>query len=106
VSLLLLLLSAFCEAVWNIFLTKSNGLTDWTSNLPGILCLLIGIFTFKGALAGMPLSIAVVIWSGVSLLLTIAFDVYFFSTKIDFKVGFFMILCIVSIIGLQYYAKR
>ncbi len=104
-TLLFLLISAFCEAAWNILLTKSKGITDWGVNILGVIFLLIGIFTFKKALSGMALSVAIVIWSGLSLLLTIIFDVYIFKTKIDFKMAFFMTLCILSILGLNYYSK-
>ena len=103
---LYLLLSAGCEAVWNIFLTKSKGITDWRTNALGVCFLLIGIFAFKKALSGMSLSIASVVWSGVSLILTILLDLYFFKTKVDIRIAFFMTLCVVSIIGLNYYSKK
>ncbi|HET9057835.1 MAG TPA: SMR family transporter [Chitinophagaceae bacterium] len=103
---LLLLISAFCEAVWNIFLTKSKGIGDWGVNAIAIFFLIAGILTFKKALAGTPLSIAIVIWSGLSLSLTIFFDIYIFKTKVDWRVAFFMIMCILSIMGLNYYSKN
>ena len=104
-GLFLLIISALAEAIWNIYLTKSKGLTDWGVNIIGVSFLLLGIFTFKKALTSMPLSVAIVIWSGLSLLLTIVLDVYIFKTKIDYKIAFFMVICIVSILGLNYFSK-
>ena len=100
-----IIISALCEAFWNIYLTKSKGLTDWIVNILGLFFLIISIITFKKGLYYTSLSIAIVIWSGVSLLVTIAFDMYIFKTRIDFKVAFFMSMCIISIIGLNYYSK-
>lgn len=104
-SLILLFISAFSESAWNIYLAKSRGIFDWSNNILGVIFLLTGIFTFKKALSGIPLSIAIVIWSGLSLILTILLDVVIFKTKIDWKVALFMGLCIMSILGLNYYSK-
>ncbi len=72
----------------------------------GLLFLAGGIITFKKAIGLMPLSIAIVIWSGLSLMLTILLDVYLFKTKMNFKVALFMVLCMASIVGLNYYSQR
>jgi multidrug transporter EmrE-like cation transporter len=103
-SLYFIALSALCEAIWNIFLTKSKGITDWSNNIVGILFLIISIFAFKKALNGMPLSVASVVWSGLSLIFTIVLDMYFFDTRFDYKIVFFMVLGIISILGLNYYS--
>jgi multidrug transporter EmrE-like cation transporter len=105
-NLLALIISALCEAFWNILLTKSKGITDWGINLLGIFFLTIGIITFKKALSEISLSTAVVIWSGLSLILTIIMDVFIFKTNINYKVAFFMLLSIVSILGLHYYSHH
>lgn len=60
---------------------------------------------FKKALCIYPLSFAIVIWSGISLILTIALDVYIFSTKIDLRTGFLMTICLSSILTLNYYSQ-
>jgi len=102
----MLILSAVMESFWNMALKKSTGLTDWLVNSIGITFLIIGIFSFKKSLDSISLSIAIVVWSGVSLLFTIGLDVIFFKTKFDLLTGAFMFACIVSIIGLHYAANR
>lgn len=78
---------------------------DWRMNASGILFAISAAILFKKALDDLSLSIGVVMWSGFSILFTIALDMYLFKTKIDLMTGFFMILCIGSIIGLNYFSK-
>jgi paired small multidrug resistance pump len=102
VGILFLLASSVCDAVWNICLKQSKGMNDWLINLIGISFLMIGIATFKKALDHFPLSIATVIWFGVSLVLTTVLDVLLFKTALNYKIVFFMALCMISIVGLNY----
>ena len=85
---------------------RSTGLRDWLNNGIGIIFLIVGIAAFKKTLSYMPLSIAIVIWSGISLVGTILLDVYFFKTHIDGRVALFMVLSMASIMGLHYYASQ
>jgi paired small multidrug resistance pump len=102
VGIFFLLASSVCDAVWNICLKQSKGISDWLVNIIGISFLMIGIATFKKALDHFPLSIATVIWFGISLVLTTALDVILFKTVLNYKIVFFMTLCIISIIGLNF----
>jgi len=104
IGILLLLASSVCDAVWNICLKLSKGISDWPVNVIGLSFLAIGIVTFKKALDNFPLSIAVIIWFGISLALTTVADVLLFKTVLNYKIIFFMILCMVSIIGLNYFS--
>jgi len=99
-----LLASSLCDVVWNLCLKQSKGLTDWLINVVGLSFLALGIVTFKKALDRFPLSIAIVAWFGVSLVLTTIFDVVLFKTMLNYKIVFFMVLCMISIIGLNYFA--
>jgi quaternary ammonium compound-resistance protein SugE len=101
-----LILSGLCDAIWNIYLSKSKGISDWQTNIVGVFFLIFSTIGFKKALDTMPLSVVVVVWSGLSIIFTIALDMYIFKTKIDYKIAFFMGMCIVSILGLNYYSTR
>jgi multidrug transporter EmrE-like cation transporter len=105
-GLFFLILSGACDAIWNIYLTKSKGILDWRMNLIGVVFLILSTLGFKKALDTMPLSVVVVIWSGLSIFFTIVLDMYIFKTTIDYKIAFFMGLCIVSVFGLNYYSTR
>lgn len=103
-GILFLLASSTCDAVWNVCLKQSKGATDWLVNIIGVCFLLGSIFTFKRALEHFPLSIATVVWFGISLVLTTILDVILFKTMLNYKLIFFMALCMVSIIGLNYFS--
>jgi multidrug transporter EmrE-like cation transporter len=101
----LLFTSGICDVGWNLCLKQSKGITDWLINIIGVSCLIIGIITFKKALSGYPLSVAIVIWFGITFSLTTVADVFLFKTVLNFKVIFFMLLCAASIIGLNYFSS-
>ncbi|MBS1771431.1 MAG: hypothetical protein JST82_01135 [Bacteroidetes bacterium] len=101
-----LLLSCCTEAVWNICLKRSKGLRDWPVNLIGVCFMIVGVLAFKKSLSNISLSVATVIWSGTSLVLTIILDTYLHDTKLDNKTIFFIFLCMVSIIGLNFSSKN
>jgi len=64
------------------------------------------VIGFKKGIENIPLGIAMVVWSGVAIIGTILLDIIIYKAKIDFKIAFFMLLCIVSIIGLNYYSNK
>ncbi len=104
IGILFLLASSVCDAVWNVCLKQSKGITDWLVNIIGACFLMVGIFTFKRALEHFPLSIATVIWFGVSLVLTTVLDVFLFKTMLNYKIVFFMMLCVISVVGLNHFS--
>lgn len=105
-GLLIVFISGLCEAIWNIYLYKSKGVTDFKTNAIAVFFLIISIVTFKKTLTFFPLSIAIVLWTGLTLLITIILDMLIYKTKIDNKVAFFMALCSISIIGLNYFSAK
>ncbi|MGZ4001519.1 MAG: DMT family transporter [Mucilaginibacter sp.] len=105
-GMLMLVLSAITESAWNVVLKKSTGLTDWGVNGVGILLVLTGVFLFKKSLDSISLSIAALVWSVISLTLTIGLDMLFFKTRFDLLTAGFMVLSMLSIIGLSFSAGR
>ncbi len=105
-AVLYLLMSAILEACWNIALKKSSGIADWRYNLLGGFFLILGILTFKKAIYTMPLSIAIVTWSAVSMIGTIALDKLFYKARIEWRTAIFMAFSIISILGMSYFSSR
>ncbi|MGZ3944531.1 MAG: hypothetical protein ACXVJB_06285, partial [Mucilaginibacter sp.] len=68
----------------NVVLKKSTGLTDWGVNGVGILLVLTGVFLFKKSLDSISLSIAALVWSVISLTLTIGLDMLFLKPNLIF----------------------
>jgi multidrug transporter EmrE-like cation transporter len=101
-----LIFSALCDAVYNVFLKRTNSMYDFGNLFFVILFLTGSIFGFKKGINGIQLGIAMVVWSGVAIIGTILLDVIIYKAKIDYKIGFFMLLCIISVIGLNYYSHK
>ena len=106
ISLLLLVCSAITESFWNVCLKKSTSFTDWKVMGPGVLLMIMGVILFKTSLHNISLGVAVMIWSGISLIITICLDVLYFKTNIDWLTAAFMVMCVASIIGLNYASNR
>jgi len=101
-----LIFSASCDAVYNVFLKRTNSFHDYFNLFFAALFLSGSVIGFKKGIENIPLGIAMVVWSGVAIIGTILLDIIIYKAKIDFKIAFFMLLCIVSIIGLNYYSNK
>jgi len=101
-----LIFSASCDAVYNVFLKRTNSFHDYFNLFFAVLFLAGSVIGFKKGIENIPLGIAMVVWSGVAIIGTILLDIIIYKAKIDFKIAFFMLLCIVSIIGLNYYSNK
>jgi len=101
-----LVFSALCDAAYNVFLKRTHSFSDY-GNLFFVALFLAGsVIGFKKGIDSIQLGIAMVVWSGVAIIGTIILDVIIYKAKIDFKIAFFMLLCIISIIGLNYYSNK
>lgn len=101
-----LVLSALCDTIWTFFLAKSKGAGDWWKYAIGILFAIGSTVLFKRSCSLVVLSIAVVAWSGMTVMFTILWDVFFYKTKIDLKTGFFMLLGVIAILGMNYFSNQ
>ena len=101
-----LLFSAVCEAFYNVALKRIAGWGDIKNIALAAALLAFGIVGFKKGVDQINLSIAAVVWSGVSLAFTILLDIILYKAKFDWRIAFFMCLCVISIVGLNYYSKR
>ncbi len=103
---LFLIFSALCDSCYNVFLKRTHSFQDY-GNLFFVIVFLSGsVFGFKKGIDGIQLGIAMVVWSGVAITGTILLDIIIYKAKIDFRIAFFMLLCIVSIAGLNYYSGK
>lgn len=99
-----LLLSALCDSIWTIILSRISGTKDGLMTIAGVLLLIASILLFKKACSTVSLSIAVIVWSGLTIMCTIIGDTCFLGSRFDAKTAFFMLLCIISILGMNYYS--
>jgi multidrug transporter EmrE-like cation transporter len=101
-----LVFSALCDACYNVFLKRTNSFHDYGNLFFVILFLTGSVIGFKKGVDGIQMGIAMVVWSGVAIIGTIILDILIYKAKIDLKIAFFMLLCIVSIVGLNYYSNK
>ncbi len=101
-----LVFSALCDAAYNVFLKRTHSFSDYGNLFFVVLFLAGSVAGFKKGIDSIQLGIAMVVWSGVAIIGTILLDVIIYKAKIDFKIAFFMLLCIISIIGLNYYSNK
>ena len=101
-----LVFSALCDAAYNVFLKRTASFYDYKNIAFVVLFLAGSIVGFKKAIDGIPLGISMAVWSGVAVIATIILDIIIYKAKLDYKIAFFMLLCIVSIIGLNYYSNK
>lgn len=101
-----LFISALCDAVYNVFLKRTNSFFDYKNLFFVVLFLAGSVIGFKKGINGIQLGIAMAVWSAVAIIGTVLLDVVIYKAKIDLKIAFFMILCIISIIGLNYYSNK
>lgn len=101
-----LIFSALCDAAYNVFLKRTAGLFDYGNIIFTALFLTGSIIGFKKGVDGIQMGIAMVVWSGIAIIGTIVLDILLYKAKFDYKIAFFMALCIISIIGLNYFSNR
>lgn len=103
---LFLIISAVCEAFYNVFLKRASGFGDFKNIFIALLFVAGSILCFKKAITNIQLSIAMMAWSGVAISATIILDMIIYKTRFDLKISFFMLLCLISIIGLNYFSEK
>lgn len=101
-----LIFSATCDAVYNVFLKRIEHANDYKNITLAAIFLLGSIIGFKKGINGIPLGIAMAAWSGIAIIGTVLLDILIYKAKLDFKIAFFMALCIISILGLNYYSNK
>jgi multidrug transporter EmrE-like cation transporter len=87
-------------------LAKFEGASQWYILAIGLIFLLGDVYFFKKSLDYLNLSVAVVVWSDLSIILTIIFDYFFFKTRLDYKVAFFRGMGLIAIFGMNYYSGK
>lgn len=96
-----LIIAGLLETVWATTMKLSDGF----SNLPYSLATIVGMIFSFGALAlatkELPLSIAYPIWTGIGAVGTVIIGVFLFKDSLNWTTWLFVILLIVSIIGIK-----
>lgn len=96
-----LIIAGLLETVWATTMKLSDGF----SNLPYSFATIVGMIFSFGALAlatkELPLSIAYPIWTGIGAVGTVIIGVFLFKDSLNWTTWLFVILLIISIIGIK-----
>lgn len=99
-----LIIAGLFEAVWAIGLKYAEGFTKLWSSVITIIAMAISLYFLALAIKTLPVGTAYAIWTGIGAFTTAVLGVILFSEPIHFSRIFFLILLLVSIIGLKFTA--
>jgi quaternary ammonium compound-resistance protein SugE len=99
-----LIIAGLFEAVWAIGLKYAEGFTKLWPSVITIIAMVISLYFLALAIKTLPVGTAYAIWTGIGAFTTAILGVVLFSEPIHFSRIFFLILLLVSIIGLKFTA--
>lgn len=99
-----LIIAGLFEAVWAIGLKYAEGFTKLWPSVITIVAMAISFYFLALAIKTLPVGTAYAIWTGIGAFTTAILGVVLFSEPIHFSRIFFLLLLLVSIIGLKFTA--
>jgi quaternary ammonium compound-resistance protein SugE len=97
-----LIVAGLFEAVWAVGLKYADGFTRLWPSLLTIVAMAISLYFLALAIKTLPLGTAYAVWTGIGAFTTAVLGVILFSEPIHFSRIFFLLLLLVSIIGLKF----
>jgi len=104
VAWIYLIIAGLFEAVWAIGLKYAEGFSKLWPSVITIIAMAISLYFLALAIKTLPVGTAYAIWTGIGAFTTAILGVILFSEPIHFARIFFLILLLVSIIGLKFTA--
>ena len=99
-----LIIAGLFEAVWAIGLKYAEGFTKLWPSVITIVAMAVSLYFLALAIKTLPVGTAYVVWTGIGAFTTAILGVVLFSEPIHFSRIFFLLLLLVSIIGLKFTA--
>ncbi|MBN2598364.1 quaternary ammonium compound efflux SMR transporter SugE [Labilibaculum sp.] len=101
-----LIIAGLFEAVWAIGLKYAEGFTKFWPSVITIVAMAISLYFLALAIKTLPLGTAYAVWTGIGAFSTAILGIVLFSEPIHFSRIFFLLLLMVSIIGLKFTAAN
>jgi quaternary ammonium compound-resistance protein SugE len=98
---LFLVIAGIFEVVWATAMKYSHGFTNLMPSIVTIAGMLISFFLLAHATKTLPLSIAYPVWTGIGAVGTVIAGIVLFGDKISPITWGFVILLLVSIVGIK-----
>ncbi|MWN75105.1 quaternary ammonium compound efflux SMR transporter SugE [Labilibaculum sp. A4] len=99
-----LIIAGLFEAVWAIGLKYAEGFTKLWPSVITIVAMAVSLYFLALAIKTLPVGTAYAVWTGIGAFTTAILGVVLFSEPIHFSRIFFLLLLLVSIIGLKFSA--
>ncbi|MUP36273.1 quaternary ammonium compound efflux SMR transporter SugE [Labilibaculum sp. 44] len=99
-----LIIAGLFEAVWAIGLKYAEGFTKLWPSVITIVAMAVSLYFLALAIKTLPVGTAYAVWTGIGAFTTAILGVVLFSEPIHFSRIFFLLLLLVSIIGLKFTA--
>lgn len=99
-----LIIAGLFESVWAIGLKYAEGFTKLWPSVITIVAMAISLYFLALAIKTLPVGTAYAVWTGIGAFSTAILGVILFSEPIHFSRVFFLLLLLVSIIGLKFTA--
>ena len=98
---LVLIIAAFFELAFTVFMKLSDGFKQFKYTILTILCTTCSIGLLSIATKTLPLGPSYAVWTGLGTVFTVTFGIAVFHESRDKKKIFFMGLVLVGVIGLR-----
>ena len=98
---LVLIIAAFFELAFTVFMKLSAGFKHKKYTLLTIICTTCSIYLLSVATKTLPLGPAYAVWTGLGTVFTVLFGIVVFHESRDKKKIFFMALVLIGVIGLR-----
>ncbi|WP_394698307.1 quaternary ammonium compound efflux SMR transporter SugE [Labilibaculum manganireducens] len=99
-----LIIAGLFEAVWAIGLKYAEGFTKLWPSVITIVAMAVSLYFLALAIKTLPLGTAYAVWTGIGAFTTAILGIVLFREPIHFSRIFFLLLLLVSIIGLKFTA--
>ncbi|WP_372754110.1 quaternary ammonium compound efflux SMR transporter SugE [Labilibaculum sp.] len=97
-----LIVAGLFEAVWAIGLKYAEGFTKLWPSLLTVVAMAISLYFLALAIKTLPLGTAYAVWTGIGAFTTAILGIVLFSEPVHFARIFFLLLLLVSVIGLKF----
>lgn len=96
-----LIIAGIFEVVWSTTMKLSHGFTKFSFTIYTIIGLFLSMFFLAIAVKRLPMSLAYPIWTGIGTVGSVIIGVILFGDKLSPLTWVFVILLLVSIIGIK-----
>ena len=100
-----LFLAGACECFWATMMKLSDGFANFGYSVATIIGLIISFVALTYVTKSLPISLAYPIWTGIGAVGSVLIGFFFFKDKISPLTWIFIVLLIVSIIGIKVSAR-